>query len=276
MGRTLRFPLHRELSGEVGGVSRGVQCPGACRAGDAIQRSLAAGGGDVDATRLAGWRRRKLDCLPSDIGGARRWQSNSPPTDQPFGHPHPVLPLTRTVTCWKSTPRLLQPLVSELRRRPAAAQRPTGVCAISRFSSGMQDPQLVPALSLAPISAALFAPRCDRIADRCAADAEAGADDGSGADDALGGAARQQHAALVVGERHPPRTGASPRPSRPRHARDRRTGRPRCGPRRTMLRDKRRRRNRCIRRCRRSRLRAAMTASARGRHCRRTDSRSRR
>ena len=30
--------------------------------------------------------------------------------------------------------------------------------AISRFNSGMQEPQLVPALSLAPISAALRAP----------------------------------------------------------------------------------------------------------------------
>ncbi len=32
------------------------------------------------------------------------------------------------------------------------------VCAISRFSSGMQEPQLVPAFSLAPISAAERAP----------------------------------------------------------------------------------------------------------------------
>ena len=34
----------------------------------------------------------------------------------------------------------------------------TSVVAISRFSSGMQEPQLVPALSFAPISAAVRAP----------------------------------------------------------------------------------------------------------------------
>src|SRR3979409_354248 len=35
------------------------------------------------------------------------------------------------------------------------AESPDPVCAISRFSSGMQEPQLVPALSLAPMSAAV-------------------------------------------------------------------------------------------------------------------------
>ena len=47
------------------------------------------------------------------------------------------------------------------------------------------------------------------------------------------GAARQQQAALIVGERVQPRTGSSPRPSRRHHARGRRTGRSRCGRRRT-------------------------------------------
>ena len=71
---------------------------------------------------------------------------------------------------------------------------------------------------------------CNRVADRRAADAKAGADHRACADDALAGAARQQQAAFVVGERPRPRTGASPRPSRPHHARARRTGRPRYDP----------------------------------------------
>ena len=45
------------------------------------------------------------------------------------------------------------------RRCPESAAIPSALaCAISRFNSGMHEPQLVPALSCAPTAAAEFAP----------------------------------------------------------------------------------------------------------------------
>ena len=158
-------------------------------------------------------------------------------------------------------------------RAPAAF---SPACAISRFISGMQEPQLVPAFKLRADLGGGARARRDGIADRVAADAEAGADHRAGAGEAVGGFARQQHPPLIVARARPRRTvlTASQSPAS------------RAGPtnRQVSMRSPAKRRRAkhtaaeiaVFGEIARPRPRAARTAIPPDRHCRRTGSRSRR
>ena len=133
----------------------------------------------------------------------------------------------------------------------------------------------MPALSLAPISAALRAPLAMASQIEARPTPKQAQTIGPVARDALGRAARQQHAALIVADassreqalHHVPVAGIM-RGADEQAGLDAVAGK-------ASPRDTRRRRNPCTRRCPRPRPRATRTASARDRHCRRTDRRGR-